>query len=170
MVNDVCALRVAGALEAVTDSDAAVCLMHMQGDPRTMQLDPRYEDVVRDVAAFLEARAHAAVRAGIARERILLDPGFGFGKSPQHNLSLIRGLPALAALGYPLLVGLSRKSLLGRIVRRVSDDRVHASVAAALAAVARGAHVVRVHDVAATHDALSVWRAIEDEGYRFDEQ
>lgn len=170
MINDVYACRMPGALEAAQAGGVAVCLMHMQGEPRTMQIDPRYDDVVAEVVQFLDMRADAAMRAGIPRDRLVLDPGFGFGKSPAHNLALIRALPRVCALGYPVLVGLSRKSLLGRIVRRTSGERVHASVAAALAAVARGASIVRVHDVAATHDALSVWHAIQDEGYRFDDQ
>ena len=161
LVNDVNALRAPGALELCAASDAAVCLMHMQGTPQTMQDNPAYDDVCAEVQTFLLARAAAAERAGIARNRILLDPGFGFGKTVAHNLALLRGLDRLAAAGYPLLVGLSRKSVLGAVTGRIVTDRVASSVAAALAAVARGAAVVRVHDVAATRDALDVWQAVE---------
>jgi dihydropteroate synthase len=160
MINDVEALRAPGALEAVRDSSCAVCLMHMQGDPRTMQAEPTYADVVAEVAGFLQARAAACVAAGIARERLLIDPGFGFGKSHDHNLALLRALPHLAGLGLPVLVGLSRKSLLGRITGRGVEERLAASVAAAVLAVERGAAVVRVHDVAATRDALLVRQAV----------
>ncbi|MDE2132520.1 MAG: dihydropteroate synthase [Betaproteobacteria bacterium] len=163
LVNDVNALRAPGALEICAASDAAVCLMHMQGTPQTMQDNPLYGDVLAEVEAFLLQRARAAETAGIARDRILLDPGFGFGKTVAHNLALLRGLERLAAAGYPLLVGLSRKSVLGAVTGRVVSDRVASSVAAALAAVARGASVLRVHDVAATRDALDVWQAVQGE-------
>ncbi|MBU6505396.1 MAG: dihydropteroate synthase [Betaproteobacteria bacterium] len=163
LVNDVNALRAPGALEICAASDAAVCLMHMQGTPQTMQENPLYGDVLAEVEAFLLQRARAAETAGIARDRILLDPGFGFGKTVAHNLALLRGLERLAAAGYPLLVGLSRKSVLGAVTGRVVSDRVASSVAAALAAVARGASVLRVHDVAATRDALDVWQAVQGE-------
>jgi len=161
MVNDINALREPGALEAVAQSQAAVCLMHMQGEPRSMQRDPQYEDVVADVTAFLAQRVEAAQQAGIARERIVIDPGFGFGKSTGHNLELLQGLSTIAGLGQPVLVGLSRKSLFGKITGKPVADRVSASVAAALLAVERGAALVRVHDVAATRDALLVLNAIE---------
>ena len=161
MVNDINALREPGALEAVAQSQAAVCLMHMQGGPRTMQQDPHYEDVVAEVTAFLAQRVEAAQRAGIARERIVIDPGFGFGKNTGHNLGMLRGLRSIAGLGLPVLVGLSRKSLFGKITGKPVADRVSASVAAALLAVERGAAMVRVHDVAATRDALLVLNAIE---------
>ncbi|MDE1943111.1 MAG: dihydropteroate synthase [Betaproteobacteria bacterium] len=164
LVNDINALRAPGALELCAASDTAVCLMHMQGTPQTMQDNPVYGDVLAEVEAFLLQRAQAAQAAGIARERILLDPGFGFGKTVAHNLALLRGLERLAAAGYPLLVGLSRKSVLGAVTGRVVSDRVSSSVAAALAAVARGAKVLRVHDVAATRDALDVWQAVQGEG------
>jgi len=160
MVNDIEALRAPGALEVCAASDAAVCLMHMQGDPQTMQDDPRYQDVGTEVAGFLAARAEAARAAGIVAERICLDPGFGFGKTVAHNLSLLRALPQLAALGYPVLAGLSRKSVLGAVTGKGTDDRVHASVAAALLAVQHGARILRVHDVAATRNALAVWNAV----------
>jgi dihydropteroate synthase len=162
MVNDVRALRTEGALAAVAASGVGVCLMHMQGEPRGMQAAPRYDDVVAEVRAFLAERAGACERAGIGRERIVVDPGFGFGKTLAHNLALLRALPAIAGLGYPVLAGLSRKSTLGALTGRPVDERVAASVAAALAAVARGASIVRVHDVRETVDALRVWCAIED--------
>ena len=160
MINDVRALQAPGALDAVANTEAAVCLMHMQGSPRTMQHDPHYEDVVQEVAGFLRERALAAEAAGISRQRILIDPGFGFGKSRTHNLSLLRHLADIGSLGWPVLAGISRKSVLGQIVGRELDDRLHASVAAALLAVAHGAAVVRVHDVAATRDALQVLQAV----------
>jgi len=168
MINDILALQAPGALEAVAGSDAAVCLMHMLGEPRTMQKDPRYDDVVAEVCAFLGGRAQVAAAAGIARDRIVLDPGFGFGKTPQHNLELIRALPRLRALGYPVLAGLSRKSLFGKIVGREAAERVHASTAGALLAAQRGAAIVRVHDVAATRDSLLVLRAIDDSTFSFE--
>ena len=161
MVNDINALREPGALEAVAESQAAVCLMHMQGEPRTMQQDPHYQDVVSEVTAFLAQRVEAARQAGIARERIVIDPGFGFGKKTGHNLELLRGLPRIAGLEQPVLVGLSRKSLFGKITGKAVADRVSASVAAALLAAERGAALVRVHDVAATRDALLVLNAID---------
>jgi dihydropteroate synthase len=160
MINDINALRAPGALEAVAASDAGVCLMHMQGEPRSMQQDPRYDDVVGEVGAFLRERAAIAEAAGIAPERIAIDPGFGFGKKPAHNLELLRRLHELATLGYPLLAGLSRKSTLGAITGRPPAERGAASIAAALLAVERGARIVRVHDVAATKDALAVWSAV----------
>lgn len=164
MINDTNALGAAGALEAVAASDAAVCLMHMRGDPHTMQDAPAYDDVVREVRDFLRGRVAAAENAGIARARIVVDPGFGFGKTLEHNLALLRGLSVFAGLGGALLAGLSRKSMLGRLTGRDVGERVHASVAAALAAVKNGAHIVRVHDVAATRDALAVWNAVMRNG------
>jgi dihydropteroate synthase len=164
MINDVDALAAPGALDAVAATDAGVCLMHMQGDPRTMQVAPRYADVAAEVREFLVARAQACERAGIAHHRIVVDPGFGFGKTLAHNLALLRALPTLAATGYPVLVGLSRKSSLGMITGRPAGDRLAASLAAALAAVARGASLVRVHDVRETVDALKVWRTVDDPG------
>jgi dihydropteroate synthase len=161
MVNDINALRERAALQAVAESQAAVCMVHMQGEPRTMQQDPHYEDVVSEVEAFLAKRVEAAQQAGIGRDRIVLDPGFGFGKKTGHNLELLRGLPRIAGLGQPVLVGLSRKSLFGKITGKAVADRVSASVAAALLAAERGAALVRVHDVAATRDALLVLNAIE---------
>lgn len=160
MVNDVNALCAPGALEAVAGTSAGVCLMHKKGDPRTMQQDPRYDDVVGEVRDFLAARVAAAARAGIARERLVVDPGFGFGKTLEHNLTLLRHLDAIAALGVPVLAGLSRKSTLGRLTGRPIEERVYAGVAAALIAVDKGAALVRVHDVAATRDALAIWNAV----------
>jgi dihydropteroate synthase len=166
MINDVAALAADGAIAACADGGVGVCLMHMRGEPATMQAAPDYGDVCAEVAAFLARRADACVAGGIARESIVVDPGFGFGKSQAHNLALLRGLPALAARGYPVAVGLSRKSMLGRITGRPVDERLAASLAAALAAVARGAAIVRVHDVRATVDALAVWQAMENDPER----
>jgi dihydropteroate synthase len=162
MINDVNALRAAGALEAAGESQAGVCLMHMLGEPRTMQADPHYDDVVGEVRDFLGRRAAAAEAAGIARERIVVDPGFGFGKTVAHNMLLLRELGSLRALGLPVLFGASRKSSLARITGREGGDRLHASVAAALLAAERGASILRVHDVSATRDALAVWQAMKD--------
>jgi dihydropteroate synthase len=164
MINDVNALRLPGALEAAASTDAAVCLMHMQGEPRTMQDAPSYDDVVAEARDFLVERAQSCEAAGIARDRIVLDPGFGFGKTLAHNLALVRALPELVATGYPVLAGLSRKSSLGTITGRPGSERLAASLAAALAAVARGASIVRVHDVRETVDALKVWTAIQGAG------
>lgn len=160
LINDVNALRAPGALEAARASGAAVCLMHMLGEPRTMQDDPRYADVVEDVAAFLAERAERCVAAGIALDRIVLDPGFGFGKRLEHNLHLLRELGRLSALGYPVLVGLSRKSMFGQLCGAPVGERLPASLAAATAAVLAGAHIVRTHDVRATRDAVRVAAAI----------
>ena len=159
LVNDVRALRLPGALAAVAASDAAVCLMHMQGEPGSMQSDPRYGDVVLEVAAFLDARVAACEAAGVARGRMVLDPGFGFGKTLTHNLELLRGLPRLAAAGLPLLAGLSRKSMIGALTGRPPGERLAGGLALALAAVEGGARIIRTHDVAETVDALKVWGA-----------
>jgi dihydropteroate synthase len=164
MINDVNALRAAGAVEVVAPTNAAVCLMHMQGEPRTMQLCPTYTDVVGEVRDFLDERLKALEAAGIARERIVIDPGFGFGKNLQHNLDLLRRLDAFATLGVPVLAGLSRKSMLGQITGKAVEDRLHASVAAALIAALKGARILRVHDVAATRDALAVLAAVQGWG------
>jgi dihydropteroate synthase len=161
MINDIGALRAPGAIEAVAASDAAVCLMHMQGEPRTMQKEPRYGDVAAEVAVFLEERVTAAMAGGIARERIAIDPGFGFGKSVAHNFELLRRLDLIAGIGLPVVAGWSRKSTLGAVTGRAADDRLAASLAAALLAVQRGAKIVRVHDVAATRDALAVLAAFD---------
>jgi len=160
IINDVRALTWPGALAAVAAHDrAGVCLMHMQGQPKTMQLAPSYQDVVAEVQAFLAERVAQVQAAGIARERITLDPGYGFGKLIEHNLGLFQHQQALLSLGLPLLVGWSRKGMLGQITGRPKGERLVASVAAALAAIARGARIVRVHDVAATVDAIKVWQA-----------
>jgi dihydropteroate synthase len=161
LINDITALQAPGALEAVAGTSAAVCLMHMRGEPRTMQADPHYDDVVAEVRAFLLDRVAACNAAGIGNNRIVIDPGFGFGKTLGHNLALLRRLDYFVETGLPVLAGLSRKSMLGVITDRPVDERVHASVAAALLAVQQGARIVRVHDVAATRDALAVWQAIE---------
>lgn len=161
MINDIAGLRVPGALEAVAGSDCGLCLMHMLGEPLTMQAAPVYGDVVAEVGAFLTARVAACRAAGIANERIVLDPGFGFGKTLVHNLALFRALPKFAQDGCPVLVGVSRKSMLGAITGRPVEQRMPASITAAVLAAARGAAILRVHDVAETKDALAVWAAIE---------
>jgi dihydropteroate synthase len=161
MINDVNALREAVALEACALSDVGFCVLVMHVDPATMQAEPSYVDVVGEVRAFLDRRVGACEAAGIARDRIVIDPGFGFGKTLAHNLALLRSLGAFVAVGFPVLVGLSRKSSLGQITGRDPGERLGASLAAALAAVARGASIVRVHDVRETVDALRVWRAAE---------
>jgi len=161
MINDITALGAPGALEAVAASAAAVCLMHMRGEPKTMQAEPVYADVVAEVRDFLATRIAACVAAGIARERITIDPGFGFGKTVEHNLTLLRGLGAIVALGVPVLAGWSRKSSLGRITGRAAEERLASSLAAALIAVQHGARIVRVHDVAATRDVLAVLDAVQ---------
>lgn len=162
MINDINALRAPDALEIVAASRAGVCLMHMQGDPATMQADPHYADIVVEVAEFLGERVAAAEAMGIALNRIAVDPGFGFGKTLEHNLALLRRLGELVVPGLPLLVGMSRKSMLGLITGRPATERIHAGVAAHVLAVERGARIVRVHDVAATRDALAVLQAVED--------
>lgn len=163
MVNDVMALQAPGALEAVAATGAAVCLMHMRGDPQTMQQAPAYGDVVEDVKGYLQGRLAACAAAGIGRERMVIDPGFGFGKTLEHNLALLRHLGRLGELGVPVLAGLSRKSMLGMLTGRPVDQREYAGVAAHLAAVTRGARLVRVHNVAAMRDALAVWNAVEEQ-------
>lgn len=162
MINDINALQAPGALELVAATRAAVCLMHMQGNPYTMQQSPHYDDVVSEVAEFLAQRVAAAEAAGIGRERIVVDPGFGFGKTLEQNLALLRSLDELCVPGLPLLAGLSRKSMLGLLTGRALGERVHASIAAAMLAIARGANILRVHDVAATRDALDIWNAVEN--------
>ena len=160
MVNDVNALQSKGAIEAVRDSDAAICLMHKQGSPETMQQRPVYQNVVEEVSEFLRERIAALEAAGISRQRIVIDPGFGFGKTVEHNLELLRHMDVLQALGAPILAGLSRKSMLGAITGRDVDDRVVASVTAAVLTVQRGASIVRVHDVRETVDALKILKAV----------
>jgi len=157
MVNDVNAFRAPGAIEAVAGNDADIVVMHMLGTPQTMQRDPHYADVVAEVKQFLLERARALEAAGVARERIALDPGFGFGKTVEHNKALFHALPELAALGYPIVAGLSRKRMIGDFTGRAVEERVAGSVAAALLAVQNGASVVRVHDVRETVDAMKVW-------------
>lgn len=160
IVNDVCALQAPNALEIVAASKVGVCLMHMQGRPQTMQADPQYQDVVAEVCEFLSSRLKAAEQAGIARERIVLDPGFGFGKRTAHNLTLLNHLSSLQSLGLPLLIGLSRKSVLGHVVGSAVDERIHASIAASVVSVMKGANIVRVHDVKPTVDALKIVSAV----------
>ncbi len=160
IINDIDALRMPGAEEAVAPSGAGICLMHMQGEPQTMQQQPHYADVVREVGDFLRARADAMLALGVSASRICVDPGFGFGKTLGHNLELARRLDAIVAHGYPVLVGVSRKSMIGGSSGRPVHERLPGSLAAALACVAAGARIVRVHDVAATVDALKVWTAV----------
>lgn len=164
LINDVNGFRAPGAVEAVCKGDAALCVMHMQGEPRTMQVDPHYDDVVAEVAAFLDERVAALCAAGVARERIVLDPGFGFGKTLAHNLALFARMDRLTVTGLPVLAGVSRKSMLGAITDSPVDQRLGASVAAAVLAVQHGARIVRVHDVADTVDALKVLAAVGDAG------
>ena len=160
LINDVYALRRDGALEAAAATGCAVCLMHMQGEPRTMQHEPEYRSVVRDVSDFLRRRVGDTEDAGVPAEKIIVDPGFGFGKTPEHNVKLLADLHWLQRLGRPVMVGLSRKSTLGVITGRDEDQRVSAGVAAAVLAVERGANIVRTHDVEATIDAVAVTTAI----------
>jgi len=166
MINDIGALRSPGALETVATTDAGVCLMHMQGEPRTMQLEPHYGDVVAEVRAFLAERVAAAEARGIARERIVIDPGFGFGKTIGHNFEMLRNLHRFAEIGVPVMAGWSRKPTLGAVTGREAGERLAASIAAALLAVQHGATIVRVHDVAATRDALAVLAAMDWHGGR----
>jgi dihydropteroate synthase len=163
MINDVYALQRKGALETAAQLKRPVCLMHMQGEPRSMQIKPEYRDVVSEVEHFLLERASAAESAGIPRQDILLDPGFGFGKQLQHNLHLLRHLTRISGHGYPVLVGLSRKSMLAAITGREVDQRLAGSVCLAILAAQAGASIVRVHDVAETRDALMILRAISPE-------
>ncbi len=161
IVNDVYALRAPGAVDVCAATDVGVVLMHMQGEPATMQHEPRYVDVANEVKAFLAARVRVCEDVGIASNRIAIDPGFGFGKSTAHNAELTQRLAELRELGYPLLIGWSRKRSIGEITgRQIATERVHGSIAAALACVARGARLVRTHDVRETVDALKVWRAL----------
>ncbi|HTW38702.1 MAG TPA: dihydropteroate synthase [Steroidobacteraceae bacterium] len=160
LINDVRALRAPGALAAAAASGCAVCLVHMQGEPATMQRDPRYTDVVSEVGAFLVARAQACEAAGLAADRILIDPGFGFGKTLEHNLELLRRLHELCASGFPVLVGLSRKSTVAALTGRPASERLAGSIALATIAALKGARIVRAHDVAATLDALRVVAAL----------
>ncbi len=161
LINDVNALRAEGALQVAAKSGAGICLMHMLGTPQTMQNNIEYIDVLGDVTNYLLARAQAAEQAGSAKNRIALDPGFGFGKRTVHNLILLRGLEKIAALGYPVLAGLSRKSIFGDLIGKPAAERGHASIAAAVIAAQNGASIIRVHDVAATKDALAVLYAVQ---------
>lgn len=164
MINDVNGLRAPEAIDVAAASGAAVCVMHMQGTPRSMQRQPQYRDVVAEVGAFLSAQAELLRARGVAPERIVLDPGFGFGKTLEHNMALFRGLPALVALGYPVLVGVSRKSMIGSLLgdRPIPDRRI-GSVAAAMLAARAGARVLRVHDVRETADALAILAALDEQ-------
>jgi dihydropteroate synthase len=170
IINDVRALTRPGALEVAARTRATVCLMHMQGAPDTMQRAPRYSDVVEEVRLFLQGRADACLAAGISGERIWIDPGFGFGKSVQHNLALLQGLPRLAELGYPVLVGLSRKSMIDKLLGRGLDERLPASLGLAVLAAERGARIIRTHDVRATADAVAMVTALYGLGGAADEQ
>ena len=162
LLNDVRALTREGALETAAATGLPICLMHMQGEPGSMQVAPHYDDVVEAVCEYLRSRVASCERQGIARSRLLLDPGFGFGKSVTHNLQLLRELPRLAAIGLPLVVGLSRKSLIGKLLGREVGQRLPASLALAVLAAQRGAAVIRTHDVAATVDAVSMLMALEE--------
>ena len=169
IINDIAALTDEGAVELLArQADTGICLMHMQGLPENMQINPKYQDVVGEVVRYLKERAAECIAAGIAPQRITLDPGFGFGKNLQHNIALMRHLPELMAeTGFPLLIGVSRKRMIGELTGEAdAAARVHGSVAAALASVARGAQIVRVHDVKATADALKVWDALGPAGVR----
>ena len=159
MINDIEALQAPGAMDAVRNADCAVCLMHMKGQPATMQQDPHYDDVVAEVKSVLRERVAAAEAGGIARSRLVVDPGFGFGKTAAHNLSLLKNLRELH-VGVPLLAGLSRKSTLGRITGRPADERLAGSLAMALVALQGGATILRVHDVKETKDVVAVWQAV----------
>jgi dihydropteroate synthase len=161
LINDVRALSEPGALDCAAELNVAVCLMHMRGAPQTMQLSPHYVEVLEEVRRYLSERALAARMHGISEKQILIDPGFGFGKAREHNLALLGGLPRLAELGYPMLVGLSRKSMLGEITGRAVSDRLSASVSAAVLAMEQGAKILRVHDVSETVDAVKIWLAFQ---------
>lgn len=168
LINDVRALQREGALEAARDSGLPVCLMHMQGEPQTMQQNPVYNDVVADVGRYLKERVQACCDAGISRDRLLLDPGFGFGKTLQHNLELLDRLDELHQLGLPLLVGMSRKSMVGLVLGKPVDERLYGSLAVAVMAATKGAHIVRCHDVAATTDVLKMTAAVMSRGRNID--
>jgi dihydropteroate synthase len=160
MINDITALRAPGAIDAVAASDVALCLMHMQGEPRTMQNAPRYTDVLAEVRDFLRGRVACCVEAGISVSRLVIDPGFGFGKTLEHNLELLRRLPELAADGYPVMAGLSRKSMIGKLTGRADGERLGGSLALATLAVLSGARIIRAHDVAPTVDAIRIVTAM----------
>ena len=160
MINDVTALRAPGAIEAVAESDVAVCMMHMRGEPRTMQNEPRYTDVLVEVRDFLRGRVACCIEAGISVSRLVIDPGFGFGKTLEHNLELLRRLPELAADGHPVLAGLSRKSMIGKLTGRADGEHLGGSLALATLAMLAGAKIVRAHDVAPTVDAIRIIAAM----------
>ena len=160
MINDICALEDKDALNIVAGTQVAVCLMHMQGTPQTMQISPVYEDVVTDVADYLQKRCQTAMESGINKNRIVIDPGFGFGKNLAHNLALLQHIDRLCALPWPVLVGLSRKSMLGELTGRIPNQRDFATVASALIAAQKGASILRVHNVGAAKDMLKVWTAV----------
>lgn len=162
MINDIYGFRQPGAIEAVAESNCGLCVMHMQGEPRTMQSAPRYDDVVADIRAFLVERVEALQTAGVSTSRVVIDPGFGFGKTAAQNYALLRRIAELQFDNYPLVVALSRKSMIGHVTGREARDRLGGSVAGALAGIARGAKIVRVHDVALTLDAIKVWQAVEN--------
>ena len=166
IINDIAALSQPGAIAAVVHSDCAICLMHMRGDPRNMQSSPHYEDVVKEVGDFLRDRVVACEEAGVARDRLIVDPGFGFGKTLEHNLELFHGMETLHEIGLPLLVGMSRKRMLGDLTGQAVGERKVASVTAAVMAAEQGAQIVRVHDVAATKDGLAVWSALRNNAKR----
>jgi dihydropteroate synthase len=161
MVNDVNALQANGAVQTCAELEVPVCLMHMQGEPRTMQQDPQYDDVVKDVAAYLQQRSIECIESGIHRNNIVIDPGFGFGKTLRHNLDLLNGLESISGLELPVLVGISRKSMLGAILDRPVNERLYAGIAAAVIAYQKGARLFRVHDVGPTRDALAVCDALQ---------
>jgi dihydropteroate synthase len=161
MVNDVNALQANGAVQTCAELEVPVCLMHMQGEPRTMQQDPQYDDVVKDVAAYLQQRSIECIESGIHRNNIVIDPGFGFGKTLRHNLELLNGLESISGLELPVLVGISRKSMLGAILDRPVNERLYAGIAAAVIAYQKGARLFRVHDVGPTRDALAVCDALQ---------
>ncbi len=169
MINDVWALRREGAMQAAVDCQLPVCLMHMQGTPENMQQNPEYDSVVRDVKRFLQDRLFAAQAAGIKKEHLIIDPGFGFGKTLQQNYQLLKALPKFVEMGYPLLVGMSRKSMLGLVLDKPVDERVYGSVSAAVISAMLGAHIIRVHDVTETRQALTIVQTLkqttDDEGF-----
>jgi dihydropteroate synthase len=161
LINDVRALQRDGALAAAASTNLPVCLMHMQGEPDSMQRNPAYDDVVTDVMGFLKARVASCLREGIASDRLVLDPGFGFGKTLAHNFQLLAGLHQICSMGYPVLAGLSRKSMIAGVLERAPDERMPASIGLAVIAAQQGARLIRVHDVAETYDALAMVRAME---------
>lgn len=161
MINDIAAFQAEGAVDVVKEATVALCVMHMKGQPDTMQRAPRYDDVFTEVAGFLADRVHSLVDAGVSSDRILVDPGFGFGKTVDHNFTLLKDLSRLGELGYPVLVGMSRKSMLGAVTGRGISDRVVSGAVAAIVALQNGAKIVRTHDVAATRDAVRIWSALE---------